>query len=44
MYARLLEMEGTGNAVRDFRTPPHIGTSNIIVEGREENLEDLKGL
>lgn len=44
MYARLLEMEGTGNAVRDFRTPPHIGTSNIIVEGEEENLEDFEGV
>ncbi|ACS89991.1 Zinc-dependent protease, TldD/PmbA family [Thermococcus sibiricus MM 739] len=43
-YARLLGMESTGNAVRDFRTPPHIGTSNIIVEGKEENLEDFEGV
>ncbi|ALV62665.1 TldE protein, part of TldE/TldD proteolytic complex [Thermococcus sp. 2319x1] len=43
-YARLLEMESTGNAVRDFRNPPHIGTSNIIVEGKEENLEDFEGV
>jgi len=43
-YARLLGMESTGNAVRDFRTPPYIGTSNIIVEGKEENLEDFEGV
>ncbi|USS40648.1 TldD/PmbA family protein [Thermococcus aggregans] len=43
-YARLLGMKSTGNAVRDFRTPPHIGTSNIIVEGEEENLEDFEGV
>ena len=43
-YARLLGMESTGNAVRDFRTPPHIGTSNILVEGKEENLEDFEGV
>lgn len=43
-YARLLKMQSTGNAVRDFRTPPHIGTSNIIVGGKEENLEDFEGV
>ncbi|RLF76947.1 TldD/PmbA family protein, partial [Thermococci archaeon] len=43
-YARLLGMESTGNAVRDFRTSPHIGTSNIIVDGKRENLEDFEGV
>ncbi|WP_456320705.1 TldD/PmbA family protein [Palaeococcus sp. (in: euryarchaeotes)] len=43
-YARLMGMESTGNAVRDFRTTPHIGSSNLIVEGKRENLEELDGI
>ncbi|USG99424.1 TldD/PmbA family protein [Thermococcus argininiproducens] len=43
-YARLFGMESTGNGVRDFRTPPHIGTSNIVIEGKEEDLEDFEGI
>jgi PmbA protein len=40
-YAKLMNTKSTGNAVRDFRTTPHIGHSNIIVTGRKENLEEL---
>ncbi|AEH25569.1 TldD/PmbA family protein [Pyrococcus yayanosii] len=40
-YARLMNAESTGNAVRDFRTAPSIGTSNVVVRGKGENLEDL---
>ncbi|WP_048149609.1 TldD/PmbA family protein [Palaeococcus ferrophilus] len=43
-YARLFGVESTGNAVRDFRTKPHIGTSNIIVEPGKESLEDFEGV
>ncbi len=38
-YARLLGMESTGNAARDFRTVPHIGTSNVVVEPGKDDLE-----
>ncbi|WP_457754653.1 TldD/PmbA family protein [Thermococcus sp.] len=41
-YARLMNTKSTGNAVRDFRTTPHIGNSNVIVDGKKENLEDLE--
>jgi len=41
-YARLMNTESTGNAARDFRTIPHIGSSNVIVDGRGENLKDLE--
>ena len=41
-YARLMKTESTGNAVRDFRTTPHIGNSNVIVDGKRENLEELE--
>lgn len=41
-YAKLMNTESTGNAVRDFRTTPHIGNSNVIVDGKRENLEDLE--
>lgn len=40
-YAKLMNAKSTGNAVRDFRTTPHIGTSNLIVDGKREDLEDL---
>ncbi|MCD6525135.1 MAG: TldD/PmbA family protein [Thermococcus sp.] len=43
-YAALLGLESTGNAVRDFRSVPGIGTSNIIVQEGEENLEDWEGI
>ena len=43
-YASFLGMESTGNAVRDFRTKPHIGTSNLIVEPGEESLGDFEGV
>ncbi|NJE09045.1 TldD/PmbA family protein [Thermococcus sp. M39] len=41
-YAKLMNTESTGNAVRDFRTTPHIGNSNVIVDGKRENLEELE--
>ena len=43
-YAHLLNMESTGNAVRDFRTMPHIGTSNVVVEAGRDNLEEFEGI
>jgi len=43
-YASFLGMESTGNAVRDFRTRPHIGTSNLVVEPGKESLEDFEGV
>ena len=43
-YASFLGMENTGNAVRDFRTVPHIGTSNVVVEPGKESLEDFEGI
>lgn len=43
-YARLLGIESTGNAVRDFRTVPHVGTSNVVVEPGEESLDDFEGV
>ncbi|NJE43275.1 TldD/PmbA family protein [Thermococcus sp. GR6] len=43
-YGWLLGMESTGNAVRDFRTVPHIGTSNVVVEPGKESLEDFEGI
>lgn len=41
-YAKLMNAKSTGNAVRDFRTVPHIGSSNVIIDGKRENLEDLE--
>ena len=43
-YASFLGMESTGNAVRDFRTKPHIGTSNVVVKAGRESLEDFEGV
>ncbi|ASJ13271.1 TldD/PmbA family protein [Thermococcus thioreducens] len=43
-YARFLNMESTGNAVRDFRTMPHIGTSNVVVGAGRDNLEEFEGV
>lgn len=43
-YASFLGMESTGNAVRDFRTKPHVGTSNLVVEPGKESLEDFEGV
>jgi len=43
-YASFLGMESTGNAVRDFRTKPHIGTSNLVVEPGKESLDDFEGI
>ena len=43
MYKRQ-GMESTGNAVRDFRTKPQIGTSNLVVEPGDESLEDFEGV
>nr|WP_088857390.1 TldD/PmbA family protein [Thermococcus profundus] len=43
-YGSLLGLGSTGNAVRDFRTVPHIGTSNILVGPGEEGLEDWDGV
>ncbi|WP_297460451.1 TldD/PmbA family protein [Thermococcus sp.] len=43
-YASFLGMESTGNAVRDFRTKPRIGTSNLVVEQGKESLEDFEGV
>ncbi|ASJ07953.1 peptidase [Thermococcus siculi] len=43
-YASFLGMESTGNAVRDFRTTPHIGTSNLVVEPGEDDLGDFEGI
>ncbi|ASI99173.1 TldD/PmbA family protein [Thermococcus celer] len=43
-YARLLGMESTGNAARDFRTVPHIGTSNVVVEPGKDDLEGFEGI
>ncbi|NJF25215.1 TldD/PmbA family protein [Thermococcus sp. Bubb.Bath] len=42
-YASFLGMESTGNAVRDFRTMPHIGSSNVVVEAGEDDLEGFDG-
>jgi PmbA protein len=42
-YASFLGMKSTGNAVRDFRTMPHIGSSNVIVEAGEDDLDDFEG-
>ncbi|NJE76461.1 TldD/PmbA family protein [Thermococcus sp. ES12] len=43
-YARFLNLRSTGNAVRDFRTTPHIGTSNVLVAPGDENLADFNGI
>ncbi|NJE60657.1 TldD/PmbA family protein [Thermococcus sp. 21S7] len=43
-YARFLKLRSTGNAVRDFRTTPHIGTSNVMVVPGDENLGDFEGI
>ncbi|NJE02387.1 TldD/PmbA family protein [Thermococcus sp. JdF3] len=43
-YASFLGMESTGNAVRDFRTMPHIGTSNLLVRPGGESLRDFEGV
>lgn len=43
-YGSFLRLGSTGNAVRDFRTAPHIGTSNIIVEPGDEKLGDWEGV
>ncbi|NJE11370.1 TldD/PmbA family protein [Thermococcus sp. MAR1] len=43
-YSRFLNLRSTGNAVRDFRTTPHIGTSNVMVMPGDENLEDFEGI
>ncbi|AFL95472.1 putative modulator of DNA gyrase, PmbA/TldD protein-like protein 2 [Thermococcus cleftensis] len=43
-YGSFLGMESTSNAVRDFRTVPHIGTSNLVVEPGKERLEDYEGV
>ncbi|KUH31500.1 peptidase [Thermococcus celericrescens] len=43
-YASFLGMESTGNAVRDFRTMPHIGTSNLLVKPGGESLRDFEGV
>ncbi|ASA78158.1 TldD/PmbA family protein [Thermococcus sp. 5-4] len=43
-YARFLNLRSTGNAVRDFRTTPHIGTSNVMVAPGDENLGDFEGI
>ncbi len=43
-YASFLGMESTGNAVRDFRTVPHIGTSNVLVLPGKESLDGFEGV
>lgn len=43
-YASLLGMESTGNAVRDFRTVPHIGMSNLLLRPGGDDLEDYEGI
>lgn len=43
-YASFLGMESTGNALRTFRSTPHIGPSNIVLEPGEESLEDYEGV
>ncbi|WP_456368069.1 TldD/PmbA family protein [Thermococcus sp.] len=43
-YASFLGMESTGNAVRDFRTRPYIGTSNLIIEKGHDSFEDFEGI
>ncbi|WP_456395516.1 TldD/PmbA family protein [Thermococcus sp.] len=43
-YGRLMGMESTANAARDFRTMPHIAASNVIVDGKRENLEEYEGI
>ncbi|EEB74101.1 TldD/PmbA family protein [Thermococcus sp. AM4] len=43
-YGRLLGLESTGNAVRDFRSVPRIGTGNVLVEEGGENLGDWSGV
>jgi PmbA protein len=43
-YASLLGLKSTGNALRSFRTVPRIGTSNLVVEPGELNLEDSDGV
>ncbi len=42
-YASFLGMESTGNAVRDFRTMPHIGPSNVVVEAGGDDLNGFEG-
>ena len=42
-YASFLGLESTGNAVRDFRTIPHVGPSNIMVEAGEDDLNGFEG-
>ena len=39
-YARLLEMESTGNGLRGFRSTPEIGTSNVIIEPGMGSLDE----
>lgn len=43
-YGRLMGMGSTSNAARDFRTLPHIASSNLIIDGRREGLEDYEGV
>ncbi|WP_297517689.1 TldD/PmbA family protein [Thermococcus sp.] len=43
-YASFLGMESTGNAARDFRTKPHIGMSNLVVESGKDSLRDFEGV
>jgi len=43
-YAKLLQLESTGNAVRDFRSVPGVGTSNVIVQRGKEKLGDWEGI
>lgn len=43
-YASFLGLESTGNAARDFRTPPHIFSSNLVVEPGDYSLEEFEGV
>ena len=43
-YASFLAMESTGNAVRSFRSVPYIGTSNVVIETGDMELDDYEGV
>ncbi|MDV3102961.1 TldD/PmbA family protein [Thermococcus waiotapuensis] len=43
-FASLMGYSSTGNAVRDFRTVPQIGFSNVVVEPGDYGEEEFEGV
>ena len=43
-YGKLLGLDSTGNALRDFRSIPRIGTGNVLVGRGSENLGEWSGV